>query len=246
MMKAMIRRASHRIEILEKKITDSKHNIESFLPLKKRNKTELKNVTLPKKQLNNNGDYTHNLLKFVNNNNCELIGNNLYFEGKEFILPYYEPLNEFIKPTIDDTDHIKMFFLYMGWQPTEWKFRNVTIDEKKNKIPIEKRIKVFEKWLEETENGLYKKERYAYHNILNIDDFTIYIKNKIHQDDKILLLLNPCIKIGVEKNICNNLLLLKDKISRVEEYSDYLTYKHRKNTIISNKNNVFVSVKKKI
>ena len=47
----------------------------------------------------------------------------------------------------------------------------------------------------------------------------------------IIVPVSPMIRIGVEKNLCPNLEVLGSKADFVKDVVEYLTYKHRRNSI---------------
>lgn len=219
---------------LTEKMDDATGKVLPMLPPKKMNKGELKAFTPPQTQLVAKGGLGKHMINFA-----ERIGANfdeyegvhsLVFEDVGYPLPYHEPLKTHQEPSMKDLDHIKMYLIELGWQPTEWRERDLTKDSKKQSISYEKRIKALEKWFQETIDGKYKKER--------LDQFEIepeYIleelSEKLTKDWPVRVPTSPCVRVGVEKELCPNLVKLGDKVSFAKDFAFYLTYKHRKSSI---------------
>lgn len=116
------------------------------------------------------------------------------------------------------------------WSPLEWKERDLTKDAKKQSLPYEKRIKALNKWYEETINGKYTKQRL---DILGIDPDSLlnHFSIELRQDKPVRVPTSPNVRVGLEKELCPNLIKLGDKVAFAKDFAEYLTYKHRKNSI---------------
>lgn len=204
-----------------------------ILPPKKMNKGELDKFTAPKVQFKKDGTLSANMLKFIEKVGAELIEEGvpkISYEGKVFELPCEEPLQVYTEASMKDLDHIKMHLISLGWVPTEWRQRDLTKDAKKQSIPYEKRIKALHKWFEETINGKYKKERFDELGIPEEDVLEV-LSEKLNQDWPVRIPTSPSVRVGVEKELCSNLVALGDKVSFAGDFALYLTYKHRKSSI---------------
>lgn len=219
------------VEDLNNKMQEKSLIVEPLLPPKPMNKGELAAVTLPKTQLNKEGIPSAALLRFLERTNSTLLDDTLTYKGKEFKLPYYLPLETHLIATIDDLDHVKMHLIdNHNWIPTQWSERDLTKDAKKISISYEKRIKALEKWFNETINGKYYQQRIE---LLGIPEEQIIevLSEKLKEDFPVRIPTSPSIRVGVEKELCPNLITLGDKVSFAKDFSDYLTYKHRRNSI---------------
>jgi DNA polymerase I-like protein with 3'-5' exonuclease and polymerase domains len=160
-------------------------------------------------------------------------GWSLTFEGKKYELPYNQPLKTVTQATIENTDYVKQYLLSLGWQPTEWSERSLVLDTQKKLIPLEKQVTSLKRWLQETLEGKYKKERLA---LLKLDRqpenkiFTV-LYEKLLAKELTKIPTAPSVRIGVEKKICPNLIKLGEVVKIAEDFSLYLTYRHRKNAI---------------
>lgn len=215
---------------LNNKMYVLRNNVEPILPPKPMNKGELDECTLPMRQLSKDNQPSKFLLNFIGKHECYLNGNILTYKGKLYKLPFHEPLETFAAATIDNLDHVKMYLISLGWVPTEWKERDLTKDSKKQNINYEKRIKALYKWYEETAAGKYTEQRFG---LLDIDrneilnEYSILLRN----DRPVRVPTSPNVRVGLEKELCPNLVKLGDKVAFAKDFALYLTYKHRRNSI---------------
>lgn len=222
------------LEDLGNKIKELHDKVDPLLPLKPFNKGEMAKYTLPKNQFKKDGTPSSALLNRLKYMEADLViddtGNYCALDGKLIPLPHYAPLKTHRKASIEDLDHVKMFLLYLGWIPLEWKERDLTVDAKKQKIPYDKRLKALSKWLSETLDGKYMKERLE---ILGINPDEIYetLAEKLKDDRPVRIPTSPCVRVGVEKDLCPRLVELGDKVAFAKDFSLFLTYRHRKSCI---------------
>lgn len=160
----------------------------------------------------------------------------LFYKGRMYTLPFYEPLETEIPATVDNIDHVKQYLIDLGWKPLEFKQRDLTKDSKKQSIPYEKRLAALQRYVKETlEEGKYKEQRLEIlmEERIEINESNLYsvLSEKIKGNKPVYVPTSPCVRVGVEKELCPNLLKLGDKVSFVKDFSLYLTYKHRKNSI---------------
>jgi hypothetical protein len=185
---------------------------------------------------------TH-LIKFAERVGAEIVGDKIVFEGKEYNLPFNEPLKHFTDPDISNLDHVKNTLINdYGWQPTEWTVRDFTKNSKKQLISYEKRVIAFERWLQETLSGNYTKGRleiafeeykvkYQFQANKSIEDLREQVLKKLEKDFPVRLPTTPKVRVGIKKELCENLIKLGDSVSFAKDFADYLTLKHRKSSI---------------
>lgn len=155
----------------------------------------------------------------------------LFYKGQMFPLPYNEALETHVEADISQLDHVKSYLIELGWQPLEFSERDLTKDSKKRNLSIEKRIQAFDRWYEETiKEGKYKKDRLE---ILGIKEEKLYstIKAKLSGNRPVRVPLNPPVRVGVEKELCPNLVKMGEKVSFANDFALFLTYKHRRSSI---------------
>ena len=65
----------------------------------------------------------------------------LLYDNKKFKLPYHKPLKTHCNPALNDHNLVKGFLLENGWDPSEWRVRDLTRDSKKktNKFIVKRR-----------------------------------------------------------------------------------------------------------
>lgn len=228
------------VEDLTIKMQNLANNVNPLLPPKLMNKTELKTYTPPKRQISKEGELTSAMLNFITKTEGfyeQKENGDFYYVDKnsnEFKLPLEDkPLFSTITAEITDLDHVKMHLISLGWQPTEWRERDLTKDSKKQSISYEKRITALNRWYEETINGKYTSARLEKLEIKEskLENWLIKIKQDLKKDRPVRVPTSPCVRVGVEKNLCPNLEKLGEKVDFAKDFTLYLTYKHRKSSI---------------
>lgn len=227
------------LEDLANKMEDLRLKVDPILPPKPMTKTEIKDFTPPKNQFKKDGEPSANLLKFVERVQgvLEEIEETYYllWQGKEFTLPYYEPLKTHVPASIDNLDHVKMHLISLGWIPSEWRERDLTKDSKKQNLSYEKRIAAMERWVKETFEGKYTKQRLEIikenYNVSTEEDILEFFTEKLKDDKPVRIPTSPTVRVGVEKELCPSLVSLGEKVAFASDFALYLTYKHRKASI---------------
>lgn len=219
---------------LTQKIDDLRNSVNPQLPLKPMNKGELSNWTPPKNQFKKDGSPSSHLLKFVQKIGGELALENdkpiLNFEDSVIYLPSHDPLKTHVEADISDLDHVKMYLIDLDWNPTEWRERDLTKDAKKQNLPYEKRVAAAERWVEETLAGKYKTSRLKIMGWKE-DEILDKLKRRLEEDRPVRVPTSPCVRVGVEKELCPSLIALGEKVAFAKDFALYLTYKHRKASI---------------
>ena len=160
----------------------------------------------------------------------------LFYKDRFYDLPFDEPLETEILGVIDNIDHVKQYLIDLGWNPLELKQRDLTKDSKKQSIPYEKRLVALQRYVKETlEDGKYKDQRLEIlmEDRIEINESNLFsvLSEKIKGNKPVYVPTSPCLRVGVEKEICPNLIGLGEKVDFVKDFAAYLTYKHRKNSI---------------
>lgn len=221
------------LEDLQQKMQDLADKVNPILPPKPMNKGTLKEFTPPKLQFKKDGTPSAAILKFAEKHGAKVESNTFFYQDFPYKLPLTEPIETHEKATIDDLDHVKMHLISLGWKPTEFKVRDLTKDAKKQSIPYEKRVAAMDKWLDQTfDEGKYKESRL---HELDMGDSKAVIRHKLlkqlSEDKPVRVPTSPAVRVGVEKDLCPSLVALGDKVSFAEDFTLYLTYKHRKSSI---------------
>ena len=221
------------LEDLTAKMKQLEDNVNPILPKKPMNKTTIKNYTPPKNQFKKDGSVSSLMEKFAEKHGTEIEGNMFIYKDKWLELPLTEPIETHEVASISDLDHVKMYLIELGWKPTEFKVRDLTKDTKKQSLPYQKRVEALDRWLNQTfDENKYKESRL--HELgMGDDKATIRRKlvDKLRDDKPVRVPTSPMVRVGVEKELCPNLVKLGSKVNFAEDFTLYLTYKHRKSSI---------------
>ena len=221
------------LEDLTEKMTTIENKVNPILPPKLMNKTNLKKFTPPAIQFKKDRSFSANFLKFVEKHEGILGEDSVEFYGKSFSLPVEEPIKLYETANISDLDHVKMHLISLGWRPTEWKVRDLTKDTKKQSLTYEKRVETLDRWLNQTFDENKYKDLRLEELSLGWDKAVLRRKliEQLRDDKPVRVPTSPCVRVGVEKELCPNLVKLGDKVGFANDFTLYLTYKHRKSSI---------------
>ena len=229
------------VEDLTQKMDELRNKVNPILPPKPMTKTELSNFTPPNTQFLKSGKPSTHIIKFAERIGGKIVENEeekyfIEFEGNHYELPFNLPLKTHVEADIANLDHVKMTLTDVyGWIPQEWAERDFTKDSKKQSLSYEKRVTAFERWLKETEEGKYKKLRlqigFENFKVKSVEAFKEKVLERLHEDFPVRLPTSPKVRVGVEKELCPNLVKLGEQVSFANDFALYLTYKHRKSSI---------------
>lgn len=224
--------AHQNIEELTKLMRAIAEKVNPLLPEKTMPKTEYSDYIPPKVRFKKNGEVSSHMQKFLDKHGATLIKENSFilFEGKEYPVSTEEPLKSTTTATIEDIDVVKGYLLSLGWRPTEVKERDLvknTDKTTKNKVQIEEAIA---RYVKQTESSLFKELRLD-HLGVSMANLKSFLTNKIDGVKPIYVPTTPKLSVGVEKEICPNLIQMGEKAEFVKDVVHYYTYRHRKNSI---------------
>ena len=230
-------------DLAEKAVVDFQQTLDTIadkvnpiLPARPLNKGEQKDYLPPKTQFKKDGSLSAHMNNFIARVGAiyNEEANTLSFEGKDYDLPLQEGIKTSLPGSIDNLDHLKAYLLDLGWTPMEWKERDLTKDSKKIKLQGEKLDATIMRYVDNTLNGPFKKYRLE---LLGIKDENKLAGFLFDQKDKFSLMVpvSPMIRIGTEKKLCPNLTKLGEQAEFALDVTEYLTYKHRKNSIAGGK-----------
>lgn len=226
------------LDDLNNKLDELADRVEPLIPPKPLNQTELKYWTPPKTQLKKNGELSAHMTNFLSKIGAKMKDDGFVFEDKFYPIPFEGgPLKETVRAEMKDFDHIKMYLISLGWDPIEWSERDMTKDSKKKNLSFEKRVAVLDRWWKDTTNGKYEKHRIEgameNHRIKHKDYEIVYesLKEKLYEKWPVRVYTSPKVRVGIEKELCPNLVKLGDKVSFAKDFADWLTYRHRRNAI---------------
>lgn len=237
--------AQKNIQELDAMMEERRVKIEAILPKRPATKKVQGDFTPPKIQFKKNGEISSNLIKFAEKVGAEIKGSIFFYEGKGLNLPLpLEPLVTEIPATVDDTTHIKNWLVGIGWIPSEYKEKDLTVDNKKNRLPKEKLDAAIERYIEQTVNSNFCKDRCEHLGIevgprMTKESIIAKLRRefakRLERKGGIKVLTNPSFTVGQEKEICSDLIRMSQSSKELECITDiveYLTYRHRRNSIL--------------
>lgn len=228
--------ASENLRDLDEKMEAIRITVEPLLPPKSMGITKMKAYYPPKIQFLKNGKPS----KAIENWTMKHAGK-LYERGDEWYVNVYDkewklPMDVEVAvqthepATVRDTTHIKGWLVGLGWKPTQYKERDLTCDAKKNKLSQEKFTEAVERYVEQTLHSPFCKDR-----CVELECSSATLRNKLLKHDikrPLKVYTNPTITVGMEKDIDPALLELADKFPHAKLISEYMTYSHRRNSIL--------------
>lgn len=235
--------AQNNLQELQQMMQEIAEKVNPILPLKRLGKTESKLYIAPKVRYKKDGSISSHFDKFLQRTGAKVNSEmQIEFEGKCFPIDYQEPLKTHEPATIEDIDTVKGYLLSLGWVPSEIKERDITKNQDKSiKKPAEI-VEAIKRYVEQTKNSEFKQlrldalecteDRLEKALLMKLDDTKPQVKYKKMQAQKpIFLPTAPKLTVGVEKEICPNLIELGEKAEFVKDVVKYYTYRHRKNSI---------------
>lgn len=227
--------AESNLDFLDKRMEEIKAVVEPLLPPKPMGKTKLKDYTPTAKQFLKSGKPNVHITNFITKHGGEIIeeGDEYYTElfGKRYKLPLpNEPLLTTEPATVKDTTHIKGWLVEMGWKPSQYKERDLTCDSKKKKLSQEKFEEAVTRYVEQTLSSPFCADRCEELGTSKGRLLAFLSKHDMKRPLKVYT--NPTLTVGMEKEIDPALLELADKFPHVKLVSEYLTYSHRRNSIL--------------
>ena len=220
-------------------------NVDKLLPKKKMPKSEYSFYIPPKIRFKKNGDVSSHMEKFLAKLNATLSDNNrkIIYEGVEYDVTTEEPLKSETEATVEDIDVVKSYLLSLGWVPSEVKERDITKKTDKTIRNQAEIIETAERYIQQTLTSVFKDLRLDLLECTE-DQLRDVIMQKIQEakpgsnvwgkpqaQKPIYLPTTPKLTVGVEKELCPNLVELGTKAEFVKDVVHYYTYRHRRNSI---------------
>lgn len=218
--------------------------VDPILPLKSMTKGASSFYVIPKIRFKKDGTVSAVFQKFLDKLGATLSEDrtSISFEGKTFPIGTEEPLKDKEVSTVEDIDVVKGYLLELGWVPSEVKERDITKNQDKTIKKVPEIVEAIERYIKQTESSLFKKLRLDHlgvtennlrkHLMSLLEQTKPQVKyNKKQAQKPIFLPTTPKLTVGVEKEICPNLISLGAKAEFVKDVVHYYTYRHRKNSI---------------
>lgn len=223
------------IKELDTLMEECRSRVEPNLPEKPMGKTKLKEYIPCKNQFLKNGKPNSNIEKWVAKHGGTIVedesGYHTTLYGKSYTLPIpQEPIVSSEPSSIEDTTFIKGILVEMGWHPSSYKERDLTLDTRKQKLSQEKFIETVERYVEQT-----LASPFVYDRCERVNTTPAKLRNKLlgHDIKKPLkVYTNPTFTVGQEKELDPTLEKLYEKFPYVEDIVHFLTYRHRRNSIL--------------
>jgi hypothetical protein len=227
--------AASNIQWLDAEMERIRAIVEPMIPPKLMGVTEQKRYIPPAQQFLKNGTPSSFIRKFVERHEGELWEENGEWHwkacGKSGILPIpNEPLKTHAPASVSDITHIKGWLVSLGWRPTQYKERDLTCDAKKNKLSQEKFEAAVERYVAQTLASPFCNDRLDELDTTRTKLRERLLKHKIGRPLKVLT--NPCITVGMDKELDGALDTLGAAFPHARLVADYLTYSHRRNSIL--------------
>lgn len=231
-------KAEYVVKDLNEKLADIEARVEPLLPPKKMSKTNEKKYIPPKNQFKKNGELSSHMVRFIENHGAAVVEK----EGREWLEIYGQTLAlplETGKPVIDtepmtlaNQDDLKQYLVSLGWRPTTWGEKDLTVDSSKQKVKREQYQKRVERYCEETALSEFKKYRLEPFKVKSVND--LYKKLiDANTDRPVRVLTAPKYTVDTEKTVCPNLEKMGEQVSFVKDVVYWLTYRHRRNSVLS-------------
>jgi hypothetical protein len=227
--------AEENVRDLDRRMEEIRAIVEPILPPKPLGKTKMKEYTPPKTQFLKSGAPSTHVKNFVEKHEGKL-----WQEGEEwkadilgttFTLPIpVEPIITTEPATVRDTTHIKGWLVSMGWKPTQYKERDLSCDSKKKKLSPEKYKEAVERYVEQTLASPFCKDRLEELGTTKAKLMHFLLSKDCSRPIKVYT--NPTLTVGMEKEVDPALLEMADQFPHTKLVSEYLTYSHRRNSIL--------------
>ena len=206
--------------------------VDPLLPKKRMTQVNAGFYALPKIRFKQNGEVSANLLKFCAKTGATLSedARTITFEGKDYPITTNEPLKTEEDADIEDIDVVKGYLISLGWVPSEVKERDIVKKTDKTVRDYAGIIEAIDRYVKQTETSVFRELRLELLDV-KMENLRAFLMKKINGTKPIYLPTTPKLTVGVEKEICPNLIALGQKAEFVKDVVHYYTYRHRKNSI---------------
>lgn len=220
---------------LSKWLQEIEQKVEPQLPPKPMGKTAGKKFTPPKVQFKKDGSLNANLIKFVEKHKGKVKDNrSVELYGVVHTLPLkQEPVIDHEPMTLANQADLKKWLVSAGWNPKVWSEKDLTLNNKKQKLtPDEFRDSVL-RYVEGTIGSPYEKYR-----CMHVKSKPYELKRKLLNHDinrPLKVYTSPKYTINQDKDVDPSLEKLGDKYAFIKDVVKWLTYRHRRSSILSEK-----------
>lgn len=225
--------AEKNVRELDMLMEERRLRVTPMLPKRPATQAFMKNFTPPVRQFKKDGSYAADLIKFVEKHGGILNEDrtvHLFDTLYELPLPN-TPLVTEMDATIDDTTHIKEWLCGLGWQPQEYKEKDLSTDTKKIKLSREKLEASIDRYVAQTLASNFCDDR-CDHLDTTKGKLKAQLLKRAEAGRAIKVLTNPSFTVGQDKEMDSGLEVIAEKFPFVRDVVEYLTYKHRRNSIL--------------
>jgi len=225
--------AEKNVKELDALMEERRLRVTPILPKRPATQAFMKNYTPPVRQFKKDTSYSADLIKFVEKHSGVLNDNRtVELFGKIYDLPLpLEPLITEMDATIDDTTHIKEWLCGLGWNPQEYKEKDLSVDTKKVKLTKEKLEASINRYVDQTLASNFCDDRCEHLDTTRLK-LKAQLLKRAEAGRAIKVLTNPSFTVGVDKEMDPGLTVIAERFPFVRDVVEYLTYKHRRNSIL--------------
>lgn len=230
--------AEKNVRELDALMEERRIRVTPMLPKRPATKGFMKDFTPPARQFKQDRTVAADLVKFAEKIGAELVLSEaneplkLNFQGKSYDIPLArDPLVTEMDATIDDTTHIKEWLCGLGWQPQEYKEKDLSTDTKKIKLTKEKLEASIDRYVAQTLASNFCDDR-CDHLDTTKQKLKAQLLKRAEAGRAIKVLTNPSFTVGQDKEMDPGLTVIAEKFPFVRDVVEYLTYKHRRNSIL--------------
>jgi hypothetical protein len=245
----LVSRASHRgfkydrnlaqkcVEELTQFMKERADRVDPYIPKKPATKKIQGDFTPPKKQFNKDGELSKKFREFLEELKAEINEETKTIKvfNKEYTLPLpIEPLVTEVTASIEDSTHIKNWLVSLGWDPEEWKEKDLTVKPIKGVGKVKKTKEEYEKCVEtyvkQTLESNFCDSRCEFLNTTPEKLKAFLLKKDIAKPVRVQT--NPNFTVGQQKDMSPSLERIYDTFPYTKDIVEYLTYRHRRNSIL--------------
>ena len=237
--------AHKNLDQLDELMEAARVKVEPILPPRPATQKFMSDYTPPAVQFKKNGEIGSHLQRFIEKHNGVMIGDRqVAMLGEVYDLPFAPgvPLVTEMKAEIKDTTHIKNWLVRdLGWNPTEYKEKDISVDTKKVKLTKEKLEAAIDRYLDQTfdPNCGFKRDRLEHFADQHMGVYPSSTKTEVRramieraEKRGLKVLTNPSFTVGMDKDMCPDLERISEQFPYAADLVGYLTYKHRRNSIL--------------
>jgi hypothetical protein len=230
-----VEKAKENVRELDILMQQAREIVEPLLPPRKLSAAKASETTPPKIQFKKDGTVSANMIKFAEKVGGAIDDKVFKWNGKDYQIPMpLTPLIDSEPASIEDTTHIKGWLVDLGWWPTVYKERDLTVDSKKKKLTKEKYKETVERYMAQTVDSPFKRDR-MFHLTLSMKCKDEQVLSKLLSRDlerPVKVYTNPTFTVGQDKELCPKLEEMSEIFPHVYKVVEFLTYRHRRNSIL--------------